>query len=179
MTIYLKRLGNSLKRIAKDLRRLDLFKTDDRDFISSIRFSENLSADAGEFPLRFEGTAISEGIHSGRVMYTAEELIKAKDRLLGKTIFINHDTGKKSIGTVVDVIWNDQNKSIDFVGIIDDNDSAIEIMRENLNKVSVNTQFTSWPGIEWTTATDIDFGELSLLPNGQADKKAKINGIIK
>lgn len=143
--------------------------------ICSVKSAESLSASTKfTLPLKVKGHMLGVGKHKVKY-YIKEELIKAAERFnSGKSrvfkIMLDHDNHKMSavIGKVDEVIWNEELQCLDYLGHINDETHARNILDGSENQVSVTSYSNNVfnPGLNETVATDIEFDELSSVEEG-------------
>ena len=129
---------------------------------------------SSEKPMIITGVALAEGIWKNTI-YPAEELKKACKDLIGKPIKVEHgkdkEFGDKTVGQVVEAIWDEILKAIKFKAEITDEKAKEEIKNERFKAVSMSTLMEKIPVQEGISlGTQFRFTELSLVENPACEK---------
>lgn len=130
---------------------------------------------SSEKPLIISGVALAEGIWKNTI-YSAEELKKACQDLIGKPVKVEHgndkEFGDKIVGKVVHAEWDELLKAIKFKAEITDPKAIEYIKKERFKAVSMSTWMEKVSvGVgELKVGQNFRFVELSLVENPACEK---------
>lgn len=144
-------------------------------FNCSLKTAESLSSSTSiDLPLKVKGKILGIGKHKVKY-YTEIELKKAVDKYNSLPdpnvpIKLDHEHTKVSstVGKVDKLIWNATLKIIEYEGHINDMTQALNVRDKAVREVSMTSYSMDVydPVTGQMIATDIDFGELSLVEEG-------------
>lgn len=149
-----------------------LSNTDNVEKLSgSIKSNEELSADKSfKLPLKVTGKMLGIGRHKKKY-YTEQELIKAVDKYINKSIPIKLDhrinEAGATIGAVDRIYWMSNEKAIGYEGHINDENHARNIIDGTHKEVSASIDSSEMLNpILGIVGVDLDFPELSIVVKG-------------
>lgn len=146
-----------------------------RKSLNEISTQEILSENAivqqlSEFkmPYEFNCIALKEGRHNG-VFYPAEELKKSYKSLKGKKLTLRH--GGEDVGKVTDVWYDESNKQIECEGIIENEEVARKVHKNEITGISVEVEVDYETNIQHgLTAKDLFFLAISFVSRPACDE---------
>lgn len=136
-----------------------------------IKTAEHLSKDGKlKMPLMVRGKMLGIGRHKKRY-YTKEQLMDSVNRYKGRMFPIKLDHRNKevaaTIGTVESISWNNTLNVIEFVGHINDETHARNILDRMTTEVSATIfSIEDYDNTLGIIGTDLEFDELSVVVEG-------------
>ncbi len=140
----------------------------------SLENSPFFSLEEGKGKLVISGIALAEGVWKN-VLYPAEEIAKAAERLKGKPLKVEHgmdeDFKDKSVGRVIDAYYDKTLKSLIFKAEVTDPEAIEKVKNGEFQAVSCSTWIDKLPvNQEQSVGFNFLFNELSLVRSPACDK---------